>query len=158
MKIFATILLLAAGIFLNTSAQTTNSLRASPGSLEVVLNLQKAVGANNVFHNVVAFSTAKEITMEVTFRNVGEVTMNCMDLLNGLTVIWDGKEYNHNHLTQFILAGFSKFPPKTVWQDKLALSLYDIPSEALASGRHTIAVKVSGLESNIVTIFIDPDK
>jgi len=157
MKTLATILLLAAGIFVNASAQTTNSLRASPASLEIVLNLQKAVSANTgVYHNLVKFSAAKDITMEVTLRNVSEVTMHFPDLLNGSRVMWDGKEYSH--LVPFILAGFSEFPPKTAWQDKLALSLYDIPSEALASGRHTIALKVSGLESNILTIFIDPDK
>src|ERR1035438_7379892 len=123
MRTFATILLLTAGMFVNTSAQNTNSRRASAGSLEIVLNLQKADASKTSFYNAVPFSAAKEITMEVSFRNVGEVTMNCMDLLNGATVIWDGKEYKKAQLTQFILAGFSELPPKTAWKEHLALSL-----------------------------------
>jgi hypothetical protein len=179
MKTFATILSLAAGIFVNSSAQTTDSLRASPGSLEIVLNLQQAFVfgtnsgiydvvtfsaatnitiTNSVFYDVVTFSSATNITMQVTFRNVGEVNMDCPDLLSGLTVIWDGKEYKGTQRPHLGFSGVAKFDPRNAWRVGLPLSHYDIPPEGLGSGRHTVAVKVEGAESNILTIFIDTNK
>lgn len=160
MKTFATILLLAAGIFVNSSAQTTNSLRASPGSLEIVLNLQKAFayGTKTDFYNVVAFSATTNITLEVTFRNVGEVNMERPDLLFGLTVIWDGKEYKGTQMPHLGFDGDPNFDPKTAWRVGFPMSHYDIPPEALASGRHTVAVKDASVESNILTIYIDTHK
>jgi hypothetical protein len=159
MKTFATILLLVAGIFVTSSAQTTNSLRASPGSLEVVLTLQKAFvyGTNTDFYSVVAFSAATNITMEVTLRNVGEENMEHINLLFGLTVIWDGKEYRYCGKPTLGWNGERYFSPKTAWRLRFPMSDYISP-EALASGRHTIAVKDAGLESNILTIFIDTHK
>ena len=76
-KQFSTILLLTSVLFVNSKAQATDTLRASPGSLEIVLNLQEkfTYGKNTDYYNVVAFSAAKNITMGVTFRNVGEVNI-----------------------------------------------------------------------------------
>jgi hypothetical protein len=141
----------------------TNSFHAPPDSLEIVLNMrQKFVHGTNAdtFINAVAFGTNANITMEVMFRNVGEVNIeniNRPDLLYGLTVIWDGKEYRYggDFLGWF---GSVDFGPMATEQVNISLSDYLIPKEALASGRHTVMVKSLGVESNIQTIFIDPKK
>ena len=159
MKTFATIFLLVAGIFVTSSAQTTNSLFASPSSLEIVLTLQQTFvyNTNTDFYSVVAFSAATNITMEVTLRNVGEVIMERPDLLFGLTVIWDGKEYRYCGKRLLGFDGDPNFDPRTAWRLRFTMSDY-IPPEALVSGRHTIAVRDAGVESNILTIFIDTHK
>jgi hypothetical protein len=161
MKTFATILLLVTGIFVTSSAQTTNSLRVSPSALEIGLNVQEAFvhGTNTDYYNVVAFSAiTTNIMIEFTFRNVGEVNLRRSDLLFGLTVIWDGKEYKGMHEPDLGFTGSPEFLPRSAWRTKVPLLHYGIPSEALASGRHTIAVKDAGVESNKLTIFIDAKK
>jgi len=159
LKQFATIAILATVLFVYSTAQAADTFRASHGSLEIVLNLQKAFvyRTNTDFYDVVAFSAATNITMEVTLRNVGEVNMEHIDLRFGLTVIWDGKEYRYCGKRTLGWMGDEYFSPKTAWWLRFPLSDY-IPPEALASGRHTIAVKDAGLESNILTTFIETDK
>jgi hypothetical protein len=162
MKTLATILLLVTGIFANSLAQTTNSFHASPGSLEIVLNLrEKFVHGTNAdtFYDAVKFGTNANpsITVEVTFRNVGEVNVNREDLLWGSTVIWDGKEYMYDSSGEGWF-GATHLIPKEAWRENIPLSKYPITKEGLASGRHTVAVKSVGVKSNMQTIFIDPQK
>jgi hypothetical protein len=76
MKTFVTILFLAAVLSI------THTALAADSSLELVLSDDHGV-----------FTTASNISMEVIFRNVGETNMECLDLLTGLSVVVDGKEY-----------------------------------------------------------------
>ncbi len=95
--------------------------------------------------------------MEITFRNVGDVIMDRMDLFCGFSVILDGKEYKETRRLRGF-DGVARFDPKTAWPVDFPLSEFLIPKEDLASGRHTIAVKDAGVKSNIQTIFIEPQK
>ena len=159
MKTFVTILLLAACVFVKSSAQTTEPPQASSGSLEIILNFQKVYtyGTSAVIQDLVVFSAATNITMRITFRNVGDVNMNRMDLLFGFSVVLDGKEYKETHRNR-AFNGDARFDPKTAWRVDFHLSEFLIPKEALASSRHTVAVKCAGVKSNIQTIFIEPQK
>jgi hypothetical protein len=159
MKTFTIILLLAAGFFAKSSAQTTDSSQASSGSLEIILNFQKeyTYGTNAVVEELVGFSAATNIKLEITFRNVGDVIMDRMDLFCGFSIILDGKEYKETHRMRGF-DGVARFDPKTAWRVDFPLSEFLIPKEALASGRHTVAVKDAGVESNQLTIFIEPQK
>ena len=159
MKIFATILLLAAGIFVNASAQTTNSLYTSHGSLELVLSLgNRYVYTNNTsdFYPDVTLGRTTNNAMEVTFRNVGETNLDMPDLFFGLTVVLDGKEYVYRGDQDWFGSAYLK--PHTAYRMYHFLSDYPIPKEALDPGWHTVAVKVAGAESNMQTIFIDPNR
>jgi hypothetical protein len=160
MKKFTPIVLLAAALFGKSTAQAADTLHASHSSLEIVLNFQKALtfGTNVFISDQVVFSAATNITMEVSFRNVGEVNMEYYHLLTGLAVVWDGKEYKRGPKRSMLYDGERYFSPKTAWRLGFSLSDYRIPTEALASGRHTVAVKDAGSESNILTIFIDTHK
>lgn len=109
--------------------------------------------------NVVAFNAVTtNIMMEVTFRNLGEIDMTRPDLMFALTVIWDGKEYKGTHELELGFTGSPEFPPKATCRFTLPLLHYGIPSEALASGRHTIAVKEAEMESNTLTVFVETRK
>jgi hypothetical protein len=160
MKTFTPIVLLAAVFFANFTARAADPLGTSPSSLEIVLNFQKVLtlGTNVFISDQVVFSAATNITMDVSFRNVGDVNMECYDLLTGLTAVWDGKEYKRDPKRFMVYAGERYFSPKTAWRVGYSLSDYLIPTEALAAGRHTVAVKDAGSESNILTIFIDTHK
>ena len=156
MKIQHLILILFLAAFCTVRAQTTNSFQAPPGSLEIVLNFQSTFEPqlNFVVEDPVMFNDATNITMRITFRNVGDVILDKMGLYILFTVIWDGKEYKGG------LRGFdgpSDLDPKTAYRVDFPLSKCLIPKEALASGRHTIAVKAAGVQSNIQTIFIEPN-
>ena len=158
MKIFATILLLAAGIFVNASAQTTNSLNTPHGSLELILSLgNRYVYTNSAaFYPEVTFGRTTNNALEVTFRNVGETNLVMPDLFFGLTVILDGKEYVYGGEQGWF--GSAYLTPHEAYRMYPHLSDYRIPDGALAPGRHTFAVKVTGAESNMQTIFIDPNR
>jgi hypothetical protein len=141
MKTFATILLLAAVLFITRMAQATNS------SLELVLR-----------DDHVVFTTATNISMAMIFRNVGETNLESSGLLWDLSVALDGKEYQRDPHRTICYNGSFWFQSKGGWVSHVSLSDYLIPSEALVSGRHTVALRDAGSESNTQTIFIEPRK
>jgi hypothetical protein len=120
-------------------------LKTVDSSLELVLS-----------DDHVVFTTATNISMEMIFRNVGETNMNPYDLLVGLSVVVDGKEYKRDP-KQFVgYNGVLIFQPKHDWRVWVSFSEYLIPPEVLAFGRHTVALRDEGSESNTQTIFIEP--
>lgn len=143
MKTFTTILFLAGVFFLKTTAH------AADGSLELILT-----------DDHVAFDTTTNISVEVVFRNVGETNMSTVGLLTGLSVVLDGKEYlrdpDPKRGPSFNILVY--FAPQRGWRWPLSLSDYLIPSERLTRGRHTLALKDGGTESNTLTIFIEPSR
>jgi hypothetical protein len=140
MKTFATVLLLAAVL------PITRSVRAD-SSLELVLS-----------EDHVVFTTATNISMAMIFRNVGETNLEPYKLLVDLSVVLDGKAYQRDPKRYIFYNGLLWFQPKSGWVSHVSLSDYLIPSEALASGRHTVALRDAGSESNTQTIFIEPQK
>jgi len=141
MKPFATILLLAAVLSI------INAARAADSSLELVLS-----------DDHVVFTTATNISMEMIFRNVGETNMNPYSLLVGLSVVVDGKEYQRDPKRVIFYNGVLFFQPKLGWRSRVSFSDFLIPPEALVSGRHMVALRDAGSESNTQTIFIEPRK
>src|SRR6266487_7050664 len=85
MKTFTTILLLAAFSLVKSTSPAADVVQKAPSSLELVL-----------IDDHVVFSTATNISMELIFRNVGEEKMKPYDLLLGLSVVWDGKQYGRD--------------------------------------------------------------
>ncbi len=144
MKTFTTILLLAAFIFVKSTSPAADVVQKAPGSLELVL-----------IDDHVVFSTVTNISMEMIFRNVGEEKMKPYNLLLGLSVVWDGKEYGRNPKQYVAYNGSLEFGPKSGWRNHISLSEFLIPSRLLTSGRHTVAVRDASAESNILAVFIE---
>src|SRR6266704_6149771 len=119
-------------------------VQKSPGSLELVL-----------IDDHVVFSTATNLSMEMIFRYVGEEKMKPYDLLLGLSVVWDGKEYGRDPKRYVAYNGLLEFGPKSGWRNRISLSEFLIPSRLLTSGRHTVAVRDASAESNILAVFIE---
>jgi hypothetical protein len=46
--------------------------------------------------------------------------------------------------------------PRTSWRTSFSLEEYLIPPEKMAPGRHTFRLKDSSVESNSVTILVEP--
>jgi hypothetical protein len=103
MKPFTTILLLAAVLFVKSTLLAADVIQKSPSSLELVL-----------MDDHVVFNTATNISMEMIFRNVGEEKMKPYDLLLGLSVVWDGKEYRRDPKRFIAYNGLLAFGPKSV--------------------------------------------
>ena len=138
MKTFATILVLAAVLSI------THTARAADSSLELVL-----------CDDHVVFTTVTNISMEMVFRNIGETNMNPYSLLVGLSVVVDGKEYQRDPKQFVAYDGVLIFQPKLGWRSRVSFSQFLIPPETLAFGRHTVALRDAGSESNTQTIFIE---
>ena len=147
MKTFTRILLLAAFIFVKSTSPAADVVQKAPSSLELVL-----------IDEHVVFSTATKISMEMIFRNVGEEKMKPYDLLLGLSVVWDGKEYGRDPKQFIAYNGSLEFGPKSGWRNRISLSEFLIPSRLLTSGRHTVAVRDASAESNTQTVFIEAQK
>jgi len=144
MKTFTTILNLATVIFVQSTSPAADVVQKAPSSLELVLT-----------DDHVVFSTATNISMEMIFRNVGEEKMKPYDLLLGLSVVWDGKEYGRDPRQYVAYNGLLEFGPKSGWRNRISLSAFLIPSRLLTSGRHTVAVRDASAESNILAVFIE---
>ena len=144
MKTFTTILLLAAFSLVKSTSPAADVVQKAPSSLELVL-----------IDDHVVFSTATNISMEMIFRNVGEEKMKPYDLLLGLSVVWDGKEYGRDPKQYVAYNGLLEFGPKSGWRNRISLSAFLIPSRLLTSGRHTVAVRDASAESNILAVFIE---
>ena len=86
--------------------------------------------------------------MEMIFRNVGEEKMKPYDLLLGLSVVWDGKEYGRDPKQFIAYNGLLEFGPKSGWRNRISLSEFLIPSGLSTSGRHTVAVRDGSAASN----------
>jgi hypothetical protein len=141
MKTFVTILFLAAVL------SATQAARAADSSLELVL-----------CDDHVVFNTSTNISMDMIYRNVGETNLSPAKLLTDLTVVLDGKEFKRDPMRMPSLNILLSFEPKNGWRRSISLSEFLIPPESLGSGRHKIAVRVMGAESNTQTIFIEPRK
>ena len=144
MKTFTTILLLAAFSLVKSTSPAADVVQKSSSSLELVL-----------IDDHVVFSTATNISMEMIFRNVGEEKMKPYDLLLGLSVVWDGKEYGRDPKQYVAYNGLLEFGPKSGWRNRVFLSDFLIPRKVLTAGRHTVAVRDASSESNILTVFIE---
>lgn len=144
MKTFTTILLLAAFSVVKSTSPAADVVQKAPGSLELVL-----------IDDHVVFSTATNISMEMIFRNVGEEKMKPYDLLLGLSVVWDGKEYGRDPKQYVAYNGLLECGPKSGWRNRIALSEFLIPPKLLTPGRHTVAVRAGFAGSNTQTVFIE---
>ena len=137
MKVFVTILLLAAVLSITRAAQATNAVQTSSSPLELVLNCD------------VSFDTAADVKVDIIYRNIGLTNyLDSMALEASRTVIWDGKDYEKHG---FAYAGPMKLCPLQSMTVGFHLSGYPIPSAALTPGRHSVAVKVTLSESNTLT-------
>ena len=147
MKTFTTILLLAAFILVKPTSSAADVVVKSPSSLELVL-----------IDDHVVFNTATNISMEMIFRNVGEEKMKPYDLLSGLSVVWDGKEYRRDPKRFNFYNGLLEFGPKSGWHNRVSLSDFLIPPKLLTSGPHKVAVRDASAGSNTQTVFIEAQK
>ena len=155
MKIFTIILVLIAVLFVESRTLADDARQASSNSLDLVLKCDEI--SFDRIHNSVEFNTATNISFEVSFRNFGEINLNALDLVYGLSVVWDGKEYMRDpkrgedpFLGDKALKPYST--SKEVRSRRYLLSRYLIPESKLTSGWHKFAVRSATAESNIRTI------
>ena len=146
MKTFRIIVLILAVVtFAKTLALASDEAVPATNTLEIVLVDEK-----------VAFDTTTNISMDMVFRNVGEKPLFASHLLTGLSVVWDGKECRRDPKRMIIYNGLLEFYPQMGWRSHFSLSEFLVPPEALGAGRHTIALKVDSVTSNVLTVCLDP--
>jgi hypothetical protein len=143
MKSFTTILLLAVVFFFKSNSSAADALRVTPSPLELGLNCS-LYGHDDW----VEFYAITNMSLEVSFRNVGENWMRPNDLPLGLSVVWDGKEYKLAHPERFFIYDGPPFQPKSGWGRSFLLSDFAVPPEAVTAGRHTVAVRDEFSETN----------
>ena len=95
---------------------------------------------------------------QILFRNVGEKTIDVNEMLSGLSIVWDGKEYKQDkiplHHYLYETESDRPFIPETAFM--IPFSPYDflIPQEALIPGWHTVSAKAGDADSNQVMVRI----
>ena len=92
----------------------------------------------------------------ILIRDLGIRPMIAPELYWGLSVIWDGHEYRRDPSRIGTWNGPHKILPRTSWRTSFSLEEYLIPPEKMAPGRHTFRLKDSSVESNSVTILVEP--
>jgi hypothetical protein len=146
MKTFRIILLtLAVALFGKTLAHAFDEAVPTTNTLEIVLTDDK-----------VAFDNPTNISMDMVFRNIGEKPLAAAHLLTGLSVVWDGKECRRDPKRGIVYNGLLEFYPQMGWRSHFSLSEFLVPRKALGAGRHTIALKVDSVTSNVLTVCLDP--
>ena len=92
---------------------------------------------------------------QILFRNVGEKTINDAEMLSGLSIVWDGKEYKQD--TKRHRYGRADGPPFDAGSTfEIPFSPFDflIPQDALTPGWHTVSAKAGDAESNRISLRI----
>lgn len=143
MKTFRTIFLLTVALFVKFPAQAADAVHSTSNSLELVL-----------IDDCVVFTTVTNIPIAVIFRNVGETNFDARALLDGSSVVWDGKECIRDPNLSILYQGMQWLEPKSGWRTAIYLSRYLVPTDRLTPGRHTVALRYEQAESNTLTIFI----
>ena len=123
-----------------------------PKPLEIVL----------VFESTASYPTNPPTTdpavrrwTQILFRNVGEKTINDNEMLSGLTIVWDGKEYKQD--TKLRRYGRSDGPAfEAGGTIEIPFSPFDflISQDALTPGWHSVSAKAGDAESNKVSFRI----
>jgi len=96
-----------------------------------------------------------QLKMPLLVRDLGVREVGHIDFRTGLSLVWDGKEYEFNMRTGITGTGPSKILPRTTWGTWVNLARYDVPKSALGAGKHTIAVRDKFAESNTLILFIE---
>ena len=143
MKTFATILILGALFFVKSKSLAADVVRVSPSPIELVMDCG-TIYSNRFtpykFDSSVDFRDATKMSMEVTFRNIGESFVFPGIMRSGLSLVWDGKEYGYKDPDE--AGDEAAYPPKSCYRHDFSLSDFAIPPEVLTSGQHTVSVRV----------------
>jgi hypothetical protein len=119
-----------------------------PKPIEVVLSSPQ----------VTFYAADSNRTMSLLFRNVGEKTLRPNDLLAGLSILWDGKEYRTKEKSYYWIYDGPALSPRGSFQIVFSPFNFFIPQEALSSGWHTVVVRTGDIDSNKVSVFIEVTK
>lgn len=156
MKTLTTIFILGAVFFVKSTLLAADAVRVSPSSIELVMDCG-TVYSNRFtaykFDSSVEFREATQMSVEVTFRNIGESFVFPGIMRAGLSLVWDGKAYGYKYPSE--AGDEAAYPPKSCYRHDFSLSDFVIPPEALTSGRHTVGARLQFSEAN--TFVLPPD-
>ena len=92
---------------------------------------------------------------EILFRNVGEKLINDSEMLSGLSLVWDGKEYKQDTKHhRYVRMDGPPFEAGSTFGIPFSPFDFLIPQEALTPGWHTFSAKAGDAESNQVSLKI----
>jgi hypothetical protein len=91
---------------------------------------------------------------QILFRNVGEKTINDGEMLSGLSIVWDGKEYKNDPKHKYGRSDGPPFGPGSSFEIPFSPFDFLIPQDALTPGWHTVSAKAGNAESNRVSLRI----
>ena len=110
-------------------------------------------------HRVTFYAADPTRMMQLLFRNVGEKTLPPNDLLAGLSIVWDGKEYQKNPKRDpYAVYDGPAFSPRGSLEIPFSPFDFLIPQEALSAGWHTVAARMGDVDSNKVSVYIEVKK
>ena len=153
MKTFVTILIFVAVHFLKSTSLAADAVRVSPSPIELVMNCGNKFENDGFYASVVfgdAHRSPTNMAIEVTFRNVGEKSVWPHTPIDSLSIVWDGKEYKQTlHSSP---RSETPIESQSTGRHYYFLSDFNITPEALATGRHTVAVRTTFQEKSTFTV------
>ena len=103
----------------------------------------------------VTFEEPERISIGLVVRDLGLQEMTAPELYWGLSIVWDGKEYEIDPKRVGVWNGPTKIIPKTAWRTVFGVTAYQIPARELTPGKHTVSLKDKQAQSNTLTVFIE---
>ena len=134
-----------AFIFLSLALAISQTSKDTSAQYEIVLDGDKVV-------------IDRDTAIAFRIRNLSEKKIISPELVWGLSVVWDGRNYKRDPKYIGSWNGSGEILPKSAMFTCFGLSEYLIPAKALTSGRHTIALKDAFTKSNTLVVFVEEPK
>jgi archaellum component FlaG (FlaF/FlaG flagellin family) len=102
----------------------------------------------------IRFDSGKDLQLQLLARNVGDQALDSAEILTGLSLRLDGKDYRYGPRGFSILRRPEKIEPLATWKVPFQVKEFGLAADALDAGRHTISVKGAAAESNTITMIV----
>ena len=136
-------------------------LLASSGTLVTTPNpfqIPKDAEYEIVLHaEQIVFNTPESVSIHYSIRNLGMTKLFAPEIVQGSSLVWDGKACKRSPKTSRPWNGPAEIIPKGSFGSTFDLNEYLVPANLLTPGprRHTIALKHASTQSNTLMIFLE---
>ena len=101
----------------------------------------------------IAFDPEGGMDLQLLIRNLGDTDLVARDVIRGLSLSWDGKEYPYQPRGFSVGRGDQKVEPRSGLSVPFSVAEFGAPHVAAALGRHSVSLKGAEAESNRITVY-----
>ena len=101
----------------------------------------------------ITFDPNGALDLQLLIRNLGEKELVGRDVIRGLSLSWDGKEYPYRPRGFSVGRGDQKIEPRSAQSIPFSVAEFGAPHAAATAGRHSVSLKGAATESNTITLY-----